>query len=100
MNCERHIEAIERDAAVRPAFDMEDQRHVAHALGWSRGQGGGLRHEARTYDAAIAILEIVSRKMPLNLVCHRALSSWPGACRWPTNELQVHRSKFGRSFGR
>jgi hypothetical protein len=35
MDCERHIEAIERDVAIPAAFDVEDQRHVAHTLGWS-----------------------------------------------------------------
>src|SRR6476659_7105528 len=52
---------------------MEDQRHVAKALGRSRGQRGGHRHEARTYDVATAILEIVTGKVPLHLVCHRFL---------------------------
>jgi hypothetical protein len=35
MDCERYVEAIERDIAVPAAFDVEDERHVARALGWS-----------------------------------------------------------------
>jgi hypothetical protein len=63
MDRERHVEAIERDAAIAAAVDVEDYRHVAHALGRPRGQRGGRRHEARTHDAATAVLEIVAGKV-------------------------------------
>jgi hypothetical protein len=53
------------------------------------GKGGGLRHETRAYDAATAVLEIVARKLPLHLVCHRSLR-WPKKPgRFLANELRL-----------
>src|SRR6516164_6719592 len=73
LDCQRHVKAIKHDAAISTAFNVEDQRHVAHTLGWSGSQRGGLRYEAWTYNGATAVLEIVTGKLPLNLVCHRSL---------------------------
>jgi len=69
----QNIESIERDVVVATTFDVEDQRHVAKALGRLRGQRGGRRYEARTHEAATAILEIVTGKVPWDLICHRSL---------------------------
>ena len=38
MDHERHVEAVKRHAAIAASLDMEEQRQVTHALGWSRGQ--------------------------------------------------------------
>src|SRR5262249_52565506 len=73
MDCERDVEPVKHDATIAAAFDVEDQRHVAHPLRRPRRQRGGFRDEARKYDAATAILEIVTGKLPLYLVCHRSL---------------------------
>src|SRR5262249_54583916 len=73
MDCEHHVQTVERGVAIPASVDVDDQRHVAYALGRSRGQRRGRRYEAGTYDAATAVLEIVAREMPLNLVCHRFL---------------------------
>jgi hypothetical protein len=69
----RHVEAVERDVAITAAVDVEKQRHVAEALGRLRGQGSGWRHEARTHHVSAAILEIVTGKVPLDLVRHCSL---------------------------
>jgi hypothetical protein len=66
------IQSIERDVAIAATFDVEDQRYVTEALGRSRGQRRGRRHEAGTHDAATAILEIVTGKVPWD-VRHRSL---------------------------
>src|SRR5262249_7287829 len=73
LNCERNIEPVERDRAVAAALDVEGERHVAHALGRARGQGSLLRHEAGAHDGATAVLEIVTREVPLNSIRHRSL---------------------------
>ena len=33
-----NIEAVKGRTIVAPAFDVKDQRHIAHAFRWSRGQ--------------------------------------------------------------
>src|SRR5262245_59155136 len=73
MDCERDVEPVKHQATIAAAFDVEDQWHVAHRLRRPRCQRGGFRDEARTHDAATAVLEIVTGKLPLNLVCHRSL---------------------------
>jgi hypothetical protein len=35
MDSECHVETIERRAIKASALDMEDERNVAHASGWS-----------------------------------------------------------------
>src|SRR6516225_9340261 len=35
MDGDCHVETIERRAVIAAALDMEDQRHIAHAFGWS-----------------------------------------------------------------
>jgi hypothetical protein len=70
---DRHIEVVERDVAIAAIVDMEEQGHVAEALGRSRGQRRGCRYQARTKDVAVAVLEIITGKMPCDLVCHRSL---------------------------
>ncbi len=73
MEDDENVESIERHLAVAASFDVEDQRHVAEALGRPRGQRRGRRHQARTQEAATAILEIVTGKVPWDLIRHRAL---------------------------
>jgi hypothetical protein len=73
MDRERYVESIEGDVAVHAAFDVEYPRRVADALGRPRGEGCRFRYEARAYDVAIAVLEIVALKVPPHLLCHRSL---------------------------
>src|SRR5689334_13878880 len=73
MDSKCHVETIERRAIKASALDMEGERNVAYAFGWSRRQGCVLRHEAGTHYAAIAILKVISREVPMSLRCHLSL---------------------------
>src|ERR1051325_6686362 len=37
VDCERHVEAIERHVVIAPYLDMNDEGYVANTLRWSRG---------------------------------------------------------------
>jgi hypothetical protein len=73
MDGKCYIETVERCAIKASALDMEGERNVAYAFGWPRRQGYALRHEAGTHYAAIAILKVISREVPLSLRCHLSL---------------------------
>src|SRR5262245_47924282 len=70
VNCEGHVEAVERHVAIPAVLDMEDHTDIADPLGRPRGQRRRLRHETWTNDAAIAVLEVVSGEMPLSCHCY------------------------------
>jgi hypothetical protein len=59
MNGQDYVQPVKPRAVITPAIDVENQHHIAFALGRSRREGCALRYEAWTYDIAIAVLEII-----------------------------------------
>ena len=64
------VKPVERNLAVAALINVEDQRHVAHALAWPCCQRRGGRDEAGTYHVTVAVLEIVAGQTPLGFRCH------------------------------
>jgi len=97
VDYERHVEAIEHHVVIRPILDVENQRYVAHALRWSRGERRSLGYEAWAHDAAIAVFKIIPREVPFShLSLRHGFSGY--SMSWNEVEHPVHKSTTSRWF--
>src|SRR6266568_9586494 len=65
-----NVEPVQRYLAVAALVDVEDERNVAYALARSRRHRRARRDEAWAHHAAVAVLEIIARQLPLLLRRH------------------------------